>query len=69
MFNHRQKTIGKSRYYIHEYAGTYWVEEIYNNITTARSKYIHHAIWEALEELDNIRVEGYYSDPSGRLKY
>lgn len=62
MFNHRQKTIGKSVYYISGHLGRYVVSEVYNGLTVAKSKYTHYTIDEALQELANIRCERYYTD-------
>lgn len=62
MFNHRRKTIGKSVYYISEFFGRYVVKEIYNGHTVAKSRYTHYTIDEALQELNNIGCERYYTD-------
>ena len=69
MFSHRRKTIGKSMYYISEVRGAYVVKEIYNGSTVGRSKYAHDEIDDALEELNNIRCERYYTDDSRQLRY
>lgn len=66
MFNHRRKIIGKSVYYIVENDG-YMVREIYNDRLVASSKYTHSRIDDALEELNNIRCEQYYTDNSNKV--
>ena len=64
MFNHRRKTIGKSVYYINDRNGKYVICEKYNNSVLAESKYTHYNIDDALQELNNIRCERYYTDDS-----
>jgi hypothetical protein len=67
MFQHRRKTIGKSVYHIGENNGRYTVKEIYNGIIVAKSRYAHYNIEDALDELNSISCEQYYTDPSRRL--
>lgn len=69
MFNHRRKTIGKSMYYISENRGAYVVKEIFNGSTVAKSKYRHYNIDDALQELNGISCERYYTDQSRMLKF
>lgn len=69
MFNHRRKFIGKSVYFISEHNGRYTVKEIYNGSEVAKSKYTHYNIDDALQELTNIRSEGYYTDSSRSLNF
>ena len=73
MFNHRQKTIGKSVYYIENTdllgIGGYIVKELYNGTITGISKYIHRYIDDAMLELESIRCERYYTDDSRQLKF
>lgn len=69
MFNHRQKTIGKSVYYISGHMGRYVVSEVYNGVTVAKSKYTHYNIDDALQELTNIRCERYYTDSTRSIMF
>ena len=62
MFRHRQKTIGKSIYSITECNGYYLIVEIYNNIEAAKSPYMHYYVDDAIQELNNISTERYYTD-------
>ena len=69
MFNHRRKTIGKSMYFISENGGRYIVKEIFNGSTVAKSKYTHYNIEDALQELNGISCEQYYSDQSRTIRF
>ena len=69
MFSHRRKTIGKSMYYVSEHRGTYRVSEIFNGSTVAKSDYVHYNIEDALQELNGIRCEQYYTDCSRAIRF
>lgn len=69
MFEHKRKTIGKSFYYISEFNGVYRIKEIYNKSIVGKSNYTHRNIDDALQELNNISTERYYTDDSKNLDY